>query len=377
MGNFSRDTFDKLKRYVGVRLQQGVPLVDADWNELNDITRHELYDGLNQAFSDGVRSGSSDLVIRPREGNDLTLGLGSVLIRGRPLFIREDIHYSTQPWMDPDRAAQDEVEVIPPIPPPPEYGRRTDIVYLDVWEREVGSDQDPNLINPAIGIETSVRLKREAAFRVEEGQTTIPPAHPGHFFMPLALLNRQAEHTSIWYDQIEDIRPFIHGPQGERTVSFLPAFLPITVGTAPVDAWSIRIRQLATPYCDALQAPTREAYGMLPLVLPDGARMTKLLVCGITRGELRFVLLRHKQQIGLSPEKAVDMLVSETFCGSGGYGWGFHREITIPSEDRKNIVDNSEYYYSLLAYSLLAEESDHVNYEAIISGISIRYDYGL
>ena len=76
-------------------------------------------------------------------------------------------------------------------------------------------------------------------------------------------------------------------------------------------------------------------------------------------------------------EKAVDMLVSETFCGSGGYGWGFHREITIPSEDRKNIVDNSEYYYSLLAYSLLAEESDHVNYEAIISGISIRYDYGL
>jgi hypothetical protein len=37
MGNFSRDTFDKLKHYVGVRLQQGVPIVDADWNELEDI----------------------------------------------------------------------------------------------------------------------------------------------------------------------------------------------------------------------------------------------------------------------------------------------------------------------------------------------------
>ena len=40
MGNFSRDTFDPNKNYVGVRLQQGVPLVDADWNELNDIIRH-------------------------------------------------------------------------------------------------------------------------------------------------------------------------------------------------------------------------------------------------------------------------------------------------------------------------------------------------
>ena len=34
MGNFTRDTFDKSKHYVGVRLQQGVPMVDADWMKL-------------------------------------------------------------------------------------------------------------------------------------------------------------------------------------------------------------------------------------------------------------------------------------------------------------------------------------------------------
>ena len=39
---FSRNTFDKLKHYVGVRLQQGVPIVDADWNELEDIRKYEL-----------------------------------------------------------------------------------------------------------------------------------------------------------------------------------------------------------------------------------------------------------------------------------------------------------------------------------------------
>ena len=43
-GNFSNggvDTFDARKRYIGIRLQQGVPLLDRDWNELEDIRRHQ------------------------------------------------------------------------------------------------------------------------------------------------------------------------------------------------------------------------------------------------------------------------------------------------------------------------------------------------
>lgn len=42
MGNYSRNTFDRLKHFVNVRLQQGVPIVDADWNELQDIRKDEL-----------------------------------------------------------------------------------------------------------------------------------------------------------------------------------------------------------------------------------------------------------------------------------------------------------------------------------------------
>nr|BFE80521.1 hypothetical protein GCM10020093_031220 [Planobispora longispora] len=34
------DTFDPGKGYIGIRLQQGVPLLDRDWNELEDIRRH-------------------------------------------------------------------------------------------------------------------------------------------------------------------------------------------------------------------------------------------------------------------------------------------------------------------------------------------------
>ena len=55
MGNFSRNTFDPVKDYVAVRLQQGVPILDADWNELNDVTRHELYDAFSLTFTDGIQ----------------------------------------------------------------------------------------------------------------------------------------------------------------------------------------------------------------------------------------------------------------------------------------------------------------------------------
>jgi hypothetical protein len=57
MGNFSRDTFDPSKQYTGVRLQQGVPLVDADWNELNDVIRQELYESQSATWgvwNDGI-----------------------------------------------------------------------------------------------------------------------------------------------------------------------------------------------------------------------------------------------------------------------------------------------------------------------------------
>ncbi|MHC4704164.1 MAG: hypothetical protein ACYTFQ_26690, partial [Planctomycetota bacterium] len=42
-GDFSnngKDTFDESKQYIGIRLQQGVPLLDRDWNELEDIRRY-------------------------------------------------------------------------------------------------------------------------------------------------------------------------------------------------------------------------------------------------------------------------------------------------------------------------------------------------
>ena len=102
---------------------------------------------------------------------------------------------------------------------------RIDIVYLDIWEREVGTSEDANLINPAIGIETCVRIKREAALRVAEGTAQLPTAPGGHVFLPLALLHRPINQAQI--AKVESLRRHFHSPQGSHVISFFPAFLPV------------------------------------------------------------------------------------------------------------------------------------------------------
>ena len=41
-GDYTRFTFDPLKRYSGVRMQQGRVQLDSDWNEEIDILRRRL-----------------------------------------------------------------------------------------------------------------------------------------------------------------------------------------------------------------------------------------------------------------------------------------------------------------------------------------------
>jgi len=78
--------------------------------------------------------------------------------------------------------------------------------YLDVWEREVDSEEDDALVNPAIGLETCVRIRREWAVRVAEGALTPPNPPDDHAFYPIARLSRPAGRRTITADQISDLR---------------------------------------------------------------------------------------------------------------------------------------------------------------------------
>ncbi|OPY74170.1 MAG: hypothetical protein A4E62_00027 [Syntrophorhabdus sp. PtaU1.Bin002] len=219
MGNFSRDTFDKLKNYVGVRLQQGVPLIDADWNELEDIRKYELQTFIKWFIGDGVPKGNDGFRIVPipsvnndfviQGGNGTAEGAGRCLVEGWEVMHPTSIRYMQQTlFTNPEKATEwnkgkpdnEKISALPALTVP--AGPRTDLVYLDVWEREVNALEDDQLVNPLIGLETCVRLKREWVVRVVEDYRGSLPAEPvGHAFYSLARLLRNGQELKI-----EDIR---------------------------------------------------------------------------------------------------------------------------------------------------------------------------
>lgn len=95
-GNFSNkqeDTFDPTNRYIGIRLQQGVPLLDRDWNELEDIRRYEEqmlrkeYIG-NGTPDDGFRISALDM-----PSNDFKISKGRCLVDGFEA-VNEPLHFA-------------------------------------------------------------------------------------------------------------------------------------------------------------------------------------------------------------------------------------------------------------------------------------------
>lgn len=213
MGDFSRDSFretqnvlndlrglsavpqDAPRHYVSVRLQQGVPLLDADWNEVEDIRKLELETLLVRAVGNGVPAGSDGFRIREAGGpNDLVIESGLLFLDGWLVYNRASVTYQAQPY----QSAPD-VDPELPIPLEPAAVARTDLVYLDAWERLVEAAEDDRIVDPRIGVETAQRLERIWVVRVAtiEGSAdpmdreTIPDRREGHRYYPLATLARE------------------------------------------------------------------------------------------------------------------------------------------------------------------------------------------
>lgn len=285
MANYSRpkddcyypgSSFNPEKYYIGIRMQQGVPLLDSDWNELNDVTRHELYESFKFLLPDAglppeipsmvpfypwrplgifpmpkkYLHGSlskeeiiANLSIKDflpddkqvkevyKEGyedNDFIIapaGKRGIIVGGKTLKINDCIFYSEQPGIT-------KLDNNP-------KANQVDLVYLDVWEEEVDGKDDPEIINKSIGIETCVRIQRKFLVKVFENCNSFESFeekqenhYENHYYMPLALLYRDTYPTTppippiSWY-HIKDIRPFIQQAEGIREVSLSPVFQPL------------------------------------------------------------------------------------------------------------------------------------------------------
>ncbi|OYY91554.1 MAG: hypothetical protein B7Y45_03075 [Sphingomonas sp. 28-66-16] len=211
MAVISPSSFDPVRRYVSVRLAQGVPLVDADWNESDDIRRFELRAFVRWFVGDGVPAGNDGFRVeavaapankidfRIKAGGDAApLSAGRMFVDGLEAFILADTLFTAQPLhtSQPGAAALAARWGVPVI------GAITAaatplLIYLDVWERLVTPTEDATLILAGLGTESCSRLKREWAVRVRSaaGGFVVPKAGdadflPGHSYAALARVDR-------------------------------------------------------------------------------------------------------------------------------------------------------------------------------------------
>ncbi|HVQ07046.1 MAG TPA: DUF6519 domain-containing protein [Allosphingosinicella sp.] len=179
-GDYSRSSFDALRDYAGVLLQQGHPTLDADWNELVAIIERRLRVQTVDTIGRAVvpLETPTGFEVKLAAGPKLTIGRGRMYVHGllaenhgrigagaAPVFDRSrDVDGEPAGVLDESISAEanDFVDYAAqpylPVPPALPAIGGPHLVYLDVWRREVTPLKDPRLLEPALGgIDTATR----------------------------------------------------------------------------------------------------------------------------------------------------------------------------------------------------------------------------
>lgn len=278
---------NRAKGYVGLHVEQGVPVLDRDLNLLNDLVSATVRSVVTRYLGNGTPIGAQGFsIVAIPAANDFRIvagpaGVGSALVGGIEVTITGDILYSAQPGvpgLTTPTAAQ-------PNP-------RNDIVYLDVFIRDVEFPEDGDLSNLGdVGMQTSVRQKPEWVLLVAEG-VAVPPPAPGHVLYELARLTRPLNDPNITAPMITDLRdpmsPLTVIEQRLRAVEvllLLPAFGPpggqfqpvIGVSMTPVTLFGTNFNvggiptvQFGSVSAPVLSATASEIHVTVPTGIPSG-----------------------------------------------------------------------------------------------------------
>ena len=194
---------NRQKGYVGLHIQQGVPLLDRDLNLLQDLITATVRSVISRYIGNGAAAGADGFAIQPLaapqnvQSFNISAGTappGTALVGGIEVSIPADVTYQ----------AQSSVALTTPTAAQP--NPRPDFVYLDVSLIEIDGTTDADLNNTQdIGIETSARLKPVWVVQVAEN-VPIPAAPPGHVYYPLAQLMRPLNVATIDSTMITDLR---------------------------------------------------------------------------------------------------------------------------------------------------------------------------
>jgi hypothetical protein len=170
-GDYTRLRFNASTNASGVLQQQGRVMLDQDWNELVEIIDRRWRAETVDIIGTGVvpRDTPHGFEIQVTGANDLTIGQGRIYVDGLlaenhgsvPQF---DTVLEETPGTQPIAFAAQ-----PYIPNPWPFGGANPfavptgpgphLVYLDVWKREATYLQATDLVDKAVGLDTTTRLQ--------------------------------------------------------------------------------------------------------------------------------------------------------------------------------------------------------------------------
>ena len=160
--DLSRVRFDPRQDFFGVVMQQGRVQLDSDWNEWSAELARRIQAGTYDTFTGNVvpRTTPDGFRISADSGN-LSIGPGRIYVDG---LVAENHGGKPDTWTPQlseltGTAAIDygQQPYYPNAPELPEGGPH--LVYLDVWQRDITALQVPELIEQAVGVDTTGRLQ--------------------------------------------------------------------------------------------------------------------------------------------------------------------------------------------------------------------------
>jgi hypothetical protein len=157
-GDYTRWTFNPAKDYAELFKQQGRVDLDADWNEFVEIVnrrwRAETMDIIGHAVVPAYTTPDA-FKITPSVSGQFTIGIGRMYVDG----LLAECHGIDPPAYDATLGEMNGSAPVPfnnqpylPMPVPlPSTGPAVDLIYLDVWQRELTAVQDPDIREKALG----------------------------------------------------------------------------------------------------------------------------------------------------------------------------------------------------------------------------------
>ena len=191
-GDFSRVRFDPSNDFSGVLMQQGRVQLDSDWNEGVAASDRRMRAAIVDLLNTNTPLGGSGVAIVSQltpyafklkvVNGVLTIGRGRMYVDG--LLVENHGNKDEPPTFDPVLAELQWPDTLPydkqpyfPFANLTHFTPGQYLAYLEVWQREVTHLQYPELLEPALGVDTTTRVQTvwQVRFLPVEKDSCCPP----------------------------------------------------------------------------------------------------------------------------------------------------------------------------------------------------------